>query len=263
MGLLNNNFAINIAKKVEHFLYQNADLITTVTPSFKKAITEKGAAPSGIKVITNGTDPDVFKMESKNEQLRTSLDLNDRFYVSYVGNIGLAQGLEHIIQSAVQIENEGQNGITFLIIGDGPKKEELKNLVSSNRLNNVLFIDRIPLEIASKYMNASDILLVPLAKDSIYKQFIPSKLFDSMAASKPVLLSVDGESRQIIEESNAGLYYEAENADKLTEKILWLKNHSKEAEEMGKRGRDFVTKNFTRKVQAQRMLEAFDELIAN
>jgi glycosyltransferase involved in cell wall biosynthesis len=263
MGALSNNFAINIAERIERLLYTKADLITTVTPSFRKTISGKGADLSKIKVITNGTDPDIFKIENVNGQLRTSLGLSDRFYVSYVGNIGLAQGLEHIIESAAQLDKKGYKDIAFLIIGDGPKKEELKSLVEFKKVGNVRFIDRVSLDIASKYMNASDILLVPLANDPIYSQFIPSKLFDSMAASKPILLSVDGEARKIIEQSEAGFYYEAESADQLSKKIIWLKTHTKEAEGMGRKGRDFVIKNYSRKVQAQKMLDSFQELILN
>ncbi len=84
-----------------------------------------------------------------------------------------------------------------------------------------------------------------------------------MAAARPVLLSVDGEARRIIEKSKGGIYYEVENAGQLTEKILWLKNHPEEAKAMGSRGRDYVIKNYTRSVQAQRMLDAIVSLRAD
>jgi glycosyltransferase involved in cell wall biosynthesis len=262
MGELNNSFAINVAEKIEKFLYRKAELITTVTPSFKKSIHSKGAALEKIEVITNGTDPDVFSIEKSNEGLRAILNLEDRFFVSYVGNIGLAQGLKHIIESAVKINSKGFKDICFLIIGDGPKKDELQELVTAKKIENVRFIDRVPLETASAYMNASEALLVPLANDPIYSQFVPSKLFDSMAASKPILLSVDGEAREILKDSNAGIYYEAENADELMQNIIWLKNHAQEAHEMGENGRQYVVDNYSRDVQAGKMLHSFEELIS-
>ncbi len=263
MGELNNSLAITVAEKIEEFLYKKADLITAVTPSFKKSIHQKGAKLSKIKVITNGTDPDMFTTEKSNGTLRERLKLDDRFFVSYVGNIGLAQGLKHIIKSAVKLKGKGYKDISFLIIGDGPKKEELQKLVAAKKLDNVTFIDRVPLETAAAYMNASDALLVPLANDPIYSQFIPSKLFDGMAASKPILLSVDGEAREILNNSKAGIYYEAENAGALAQHVIWIKNHPGEAQEMGKNGREYVVENFSREVQAQQMLESFEELMSN
>jgi len=261
MGELNNGFAINLAEKVEHFLYRKADLITAVTRSFKKSIADKDISGDKIKVITNGTDPELFVTEHSKKELRDNLGLRNHFLVSYIGNLGLAQGLEHIIEAAEQIQQTGLSDISFLIVGAGPKKKELKEIAGEKKLTNVTFVNRVPMEKAVEYMNASDALLVPLANDPIYSQFIPSKLFDSMAASKPVLLSVDGESRDILEYSNAGLYYEAEDDEKLFEKILWLKEHKERAERMGEKGRRYVIENYTREVQAMKMIKELQRII--
>ncbi len=258
MGQLNNQLAISIAKKIEHFLYRKADLITTVTNSFKRTISENGIINSKIDVITNGTDSDVFDLKDTKYELRKSLSLDRGFLVSYVGNIGLAQGLEHIIESARRLQNDGVIDIRFLIVGDGPEKRYLKEKAASANIHNIAFINRVPLAKASKYMSASDALLVPLADDPIYSQFVPSKLFDGMAAAKPILLSVNGEAREILKASKAGVYYEAENDKQLTEKILWLKNHPQEVSEMARNGYKFVNEHYTREAQAESMLHSFN-----
>jgi glycosyltransferase involved in cell wall biosynthesis len=261
MGQLNNQLAISLAEKTEHFLYKKADLITTVTHSFKQAIREKGVKKTKIDIVTNGTASEVFHLKSAKEELRISLNLDTCFLVSYVGNIGLAQGLGHIIDSALRLENKGVDDIKFLIVGDGPEKKHLKEKAASVNIHNITFVNRVPLAQASRYMNASDALLVPLADDPIYSQFVPSKLFDGMAAARPILLSVDGEAREILTDSKGGLYYEAENAKQLTQKILWLKANPKKALKMGKKGREFVNKHYTREVQAECMLYSFDSLV--
>lgn len=261
MGALNNEKAIKAAEKVEHFIYSKADLITVVTNSFKKSIIEKGFSPDKIEVVTNGTDPSVFNIKDTITELRKDLDLKeDDYIVAYIGNLGLAQGLDHIINAARAMEQRNIHDVTFLFVGDGPQKSDLMKLATELKVKNVKFIDRVPLHMAAKYMNASDVLLVPLADDPIYSQFIPSKFFDSMAASKPVLLSVDGESRWILDEAEAGMYYEAENAHQLTEKILCLKKHPEKAEAMAMNGSKFVKKNYTRDVQAGYMLDYFENL---
>jgi glycosyltransferase involved in cell wall biosynthesis len=123
-------------------------------------------------------------------------------------------------------------------------------------LQRVIFRDRVTLPEAVEFMNASDALLVPLADDPIYAKFIPSKLFDSMAAGKPVLLSVDGEARAILERAAAGLWYPAEQANGLVDAIHSLRNHPA-PNRFGIEGRRFVAEHYTRRAQALKMLHAF------
>lgn len=261
MGALNNEKAIKAAENIERFIYSKADLITVVTKSFKKSIIGKGFSHDKIEIVTNGTEPEVFNIKDNKSELRGELNLKkDDYLVSYVGNLGLAQGLNHIIIAAQIIEQQNIEDVTFLFVGDGPQKSNLMELVARLGVKNVIFRDRVPLDTAAKYMNASDVLLVPLGDDPIYSQFIPSKLFDSMAASNPVLLSVDGESRWILDEAQAGLYYEAENAKQLSEKIMFLKKHPEKAKEMALNGSKFVEKNYTRDVQAAHMLTFLEKL---
>lgn len=260
MGELNNKIAITIAEKIENFLYNKADLITVVTKSFKKSISQKGISENKIDIVTNGTDPVLFYLDEAKQTLRHKLGLQNSFLVSYIGNIGLAQGLDHIINAASLIQEKGLNNISFLIVGDGPKKDELKLESKEKSVINITFIDRVALNKAIEYMNASDVLLVPLADDPIYSQFIPSKLFDSMAAAKPILLSVNGESKSILEKAEAGVYYEAENERQLVDAIIWLKEHAEEAGIMAKNGRTFVKNNYSRDIQAQHMLNSFKKI---
>ena len=256
MGELSNAKAILLAEKIEGFLYRKADLITPVTDSFLETIASKGIPPTKMQVIPNGTEPDTFNTAASKESLRSRHQLPNKCIVSFIGNMGLAQGLEHVIVAAQQSWEKGEDQVLFLFVGDGPRKERLVKMTQEAGLTNVLFRDRVPLELAVEYMNASDYLIVSLANDPIYAKFIPSKLFDSMAASKPVLLSVDGESRVILDASAAGIYYPAENAQALLDAIEKLRTNPVIAQEMGIRGRDYVTQHFSRRAQALKMLEA-------
>jgi glycosyltransferase involved in cell wall biosynthesis len=85
--------------------------------------------------------------------------------------------------------------------------------------------------------------------------FVPSKLFDGLACGKPVLLSVDGEAREILEESGGGLFVPPGDADALAATIRHLLRHPEIRKEMGERGRSFVTRHYRRRDQAQRFTE--------
>jgi glycosyltransferase involved in cell wall biosynthesis len=256
MGELNNPRAIRLAERVERFLYRKADLITPVTESFKDTIAGMGIPRHKMVVITNGTEPEVFRSSESVASLREKWSLPDGFVVSFIGNLGLAQGLGHIIDAARILESREEKDITFLFVGDGPRKMSVMAAAEKAGLQRVIFRDRVTLPEAVEFMNASDALLVPLADDPIYAKFIPSKLFDSMAAGKPVLLSVDGEARAILERAAAGLWYPAEQANGLVDAIHSLRNHPA-PNRFGIEGRRFVAEHYTRRAQALKMLHAF------
>jgi glycosyltransferase involved in cell wall biosynthesis len=123
------------------------------------------------------------------------------------------------------------------------------------------FLDRVPLEEAAAHMAASDALLVPLEDHEIFQQFIPSKLFDSMASGCPVLLSVDGEARAILEDAGGGLYYPAEDGMALAASIGWLLDHPEERGVMAQRGREYAQAHCTRAAQAQKLTAFLEELV--
>jgi len=260
MGELNNPNTIRMAEAIELFLYRKSDLITVVTSSFRDTIEKMGVRSQKIRVISNGTDTQIFFSNDSVEILRIKFNLPSGFIVSFIGNLGLAQGLDHIIETAWMFHSEGNLDVFFLFVGDGPRKSDLMSKAVDKGLSNVIFRERVELPVASEYMNASDALLVPLADDPIYHKFIPSKLFDSMAAAKPVLLSVDGESHRILVDSDSGIWYPAENADCLKDVILELKKDSLKARQMGTKGKVYVEQHFTRRAQALKMLQAFSEM---
>ena len=252
MGELSNPAAINLATRLEHFIYKRADVIAAVTDSFCEDI--KRIVPhKEIHRVTNGTVPEHFRVSESKDALRRELGLADGFLAAYVGNIGLAQGLDHIVEAARLIDGRDQ-GIHFLIVGGGSAEGRLASRVNEVELSNLELRGRVDVGTAARYMAAADVLLVPLGDHPIYKKFIPSKLFDSMAAGRPLLLSVDGEARRLLEQADAGWYYPAQDAAALVEALLVAKRRTADLDDIGRRGRGFVEKYFTRAVEARRMV---------
>lgn len=277
MGMLDRPVAVRVARAIERFIYKRADGITAVTDSFCRHIASITGADKPIARVMNGTEPALFQQDAERATIRAALGLEESFVVGYVGNLGLAQGLEHVLDAAVLFplpnplpEGEGTTrevrlndsapNVHFLILGSGPMREALMQGAGRRGLTNVTFLPRMNLKEAAAHMAASDALLVPLASHPIYRQFIPSKLFDSMAAGKPVLLSVDGEARAILEEADAGLYYAAEDGEALAECIRRLRDQPKEADAIGKRGRNYATEHCARAVQVGKLVGFLEEL---
>ncbi len=260
MGHLENPAAARIGKAIERFIYRGADGITAATAGFCDHVRSVvGIAPPTRRVM-NGTEPSVFEKEDRREETRSSLGVaEDSFVVTYAGTMGRLQGLGHIIDAAIDLRDEEE--VVIHVRGSGELEESLRAEVERNKLSNVEFFDHCPLEEAAAHMAASDALLVPLADDPIFQKFIPSKLFDSMASGRPVLLSVDGEAREILEEAEAGLFYPPEDGEALAEKIRWLLAHPDERTAMGDRGQRYARAHCTRAVQAEKMMQFLESLV--
>jgi glycosyltransferase involved in cell wall biosynthesis len=259
VGELREGRALRLAKRLELFLYTRADGITAVTRGFCESIARLAPAGKPIVRITNGTVPEVFERAADTTAFRARFGLEGCYVVTFAGNLGVAQGLGHLLDTA-EILVRKDFAVRIVLMGDGPVRETLGAEAARRRLTNVVFVPRASLDEAAGGMAASDALLVPLARHPIYRMFIPSKLFDCMASGKPVLLSVDGEAREILDQAGGGLFYPAEDGQALADLVLWLKAHPTEAAGMGRRAAAYVRSRFDRRSEAARMAAFLAEI---
>jgi glycosyltransferase involved in cell wall biosynthesis len=223
-----------------------------VTEGFIKHISNLGIESEKLHHVPNGTIPEIFNPSDIDIHLKAKLGLEGKFIITFAGNHGIAQGLDTIIESANQLKEHLD--IVFFFIGEGPVKQSLIALKEKYHLSNVIFHPKVPIDQIAKYINMSDVLLVPLKKDEVFHTFIPSKMFDFMCCAKPIILSVDGEARQILEDkAKAGRFVPSEDATKLSNTILWLRENPELRSEYGRNGREFVLKEYLREQQAQKL----------
>lgn len=261
MGELDDGWMAAAARSMERFIYRTADGITAVTESFCRDIDDRVDPGTPVVRIPNGTSPESFQVAHGRQRLRERLGLPGEFLVTYAGTIGLAQGLPHVLETGELLDRDGLPA-KILLVGDGPLRESLRREATSRGVDSVLFRERVPLDQAAEYMAASDALLVPLGNRPIYRKFIPSKLFDAMAVGRPILLSVDGEARDILDQAGAGIYYPAEDASELASAIRELMS-SPELDKIGARGREFVVEHYSRAVQAKEMARFLERIVAD
>ncbi len=214
VGAMKKSKAIDIFEKIEHFMYRSANLIIPVTNAFKRRLVERGIKEDKIRVVTNGVDRTKFVPVEKKKELLERLNLKGKFVIGYIGTHGMAHGLDFIINCLPDVSDKD---IQFLFVGDGAAKQPTIEQANALGLKNVTFLESVPKEKVGDYLGITDVVLVPLRKSDTFKTVIPSKIFESAAMQKPILLGVDGQAREIIEEYNAGLYYEPENK----ESFLW------------------------------------------
>lgn len=257
-----NSYFYKFLDRMAMFLYRKSTKIVVVTDGFKEELVSKKRIPSEkIEVIKNGVDSDLFRPLPDTERIKNELGFQGKFIVSYIGTIGLSHGIEVVMQAARLLKMKLPD-LVFLIVGDGPERERVLKIKEDENLSNLIFLGEQPRERIPFFINASDICLVPLKKTEIFRTRIPAKMFEIMACEKPIILTADGEARKIaVEEAKAGLYVEPENVEGLLRAILLLHGNSNLRSELGKNGREFVTRNFSRKIQAEDYLEILNLLV--
>jgi len=134
-------------------------------------------------------------------------------------------------------------------------------MAAASNLRNLRFIDQQPREKVPAYIRASDVCLVPLKKSDLFKTVIPSKMLEFMSCGRPVILGVNGQARAILEEACGGLAIEPENADALASAIRYLATNRDTARDLGKNGRAYIIRRFSRSRSAQLYIRALEELL--
>jgi glycosyltransferase involved in cell wall biosynthesis len=245
-------------EKVEVHLYDVAQRIVVVTDSFRRRLIERGVPSDKISVIKNGVDLGRFSPLGRETSLRARLGYEDRFVVSYVGTLGMAHGLDAVLDVAKSLE--GRDDIRFLFVGDGAEGVRLKARADDEGLKNVTFLGALPRDAMNEVYATSDACLVSLRKTDLFQTVIPSKIFEILAMARPVILSVDGEARSIVEASEGGIFVPPEDVAAMREAILALAIDRDRCTKMGELGRRYVIGAFDRRKLAEDYLRVLEEV---
>ena len=261
-GVVTNKHIIKFSYLLEKFIYSKATLINVLTPAFRDVlINKKGIIPEKIIYIPNAADfslSDSYLKKFNVDNFKEVNNLNNKFIITYVGAHGVANHLEQILYTASLMTDFN---VLFLLIGQGMEKNRLKTIAVELKLNNVQFIDSVPKSEIFKYILASDVGCSVLKNVDTFKTVYSNKTFDYMSCKKPILMAIDGVSRALIEEANAGLFVEPENPEDFKNKILFYMNNQNTLLEHGNNGYNFAKLNFDRKVLAQKYIHSIKSKI--
>ena len=189
----------------------------------KEKITEKGISASKISIIYNGTNTTCFFPEKPDLSLKYSFGLKeDDFVILYAGTIGRANKVEFLINAAIEIEKQGYLKIKFLMVGDGNRKNKVKERAQEFNLKNIIFHEKVPLDQLNKIMQISDIGVVCFAPFKILETNSANKFFDYLAAGLPVLINYKGWQARYLEEFNCGLSANQLDINQFVDNILFF-----------------------------------------
>lgn len=232
VGVLDNTIIIKVFNKIERMLYKNANRIIVNSKGFITHISSSADIPTNlISYIPNGAIED---------ELTTS-NVDKGFNVIYAGNIGLAQDAEMILKLAEELNKKN---INLNIIGYGMKAYELKQYVKENKMKNVLFFNPLTRNECLKIISKSQVGIVTLNDKQVFETVLPGKIIDYMTRGVPIVGSVSGFSKKLIEDTESGFVVNEKNVDEMIKKIEILHDNSNLRSKMSSNGRKAVRENF-------------------
>src|SRR5690606_16727418 len=221
----------------------------TVGEGYRQNILAKVDVDDRLSVIMNGVDLSKFEQAEPESvaEFRRQWKLHDRFVCSYVGTIGMAHGLEVVIEAAAMLREQQRRDVVFLLVGDGARRAELERLARERGVADlVVFAGRQPRELMPVVLSASDACLVHLRGTELFGSVVPSKIFETMAMQRPILMGVRGEALAIVLEAGAGIEIEPESPQELVAAIDRLSGDRALCRSMGASGLTYVAERFDR-----------------
>lgn len=257
VGVLRQPLLIRLSEWLEHFLYKHADQLVVNSPGFIEHVCEGGARK--IDLVPNGAEVAMFDPTATGEPFREQLGLQTKYIALYAGAHGLSNDLGILLEAANRLRQ--LKDLAIVLIGDGKDKPALLAQAAQLGLTNVYFLPPIPKKEMPGALAAANACIAILKPISMYATVYPNKVFDYMAAGRPIVLAIDGVIRKVVEDAQAGIFVEPGDAQALAEAIQYLVEHQQEGTAMGLRGRDQVERNFNRPVLADQMASIMEKMV--
>jgi glycosyltransferase involved in cell wall biosynthesis len=200
VGVLKNPILISLSEWLERFLYLRADRVMVNSPGFLQPVTSRGA--KRVELIPNGADPSMFDPANSGESFRKASHLDDKFVALYAGAHGMSNDLNVVLDSAALLADN--KNIQIVLLGDGKEKSALMEQARRMKLTNVTFLPSMPKTEMADALAGADACIAILKPLEEYKRTYPNKVFDYMAAGRPVVLVIDGVIREVVEAASCG-----------------------------------------------------------
>jgi len=260
VGALGNPMAIWWLRRMARTIYRRADHIVALSPGMKEGVVRAGVAPSRVTLIPNASDLDLFRPDLDGRAARERLGLGKRFAAVYFGAMGLANGLEYVIEAARILAERKQDHIVLVLQGGGGKRDELVALARRLDLQNVVFGELVPKEEVPAIVAGCDVCLT-IARPGKDPTWSPNKLFDSLAAGKPVLINIGGWLGEMIARNACGRFVAPDRPVALADALVELSQNPVLCEQMGRNARTLAERDFDRNLLAARLEHVLAQVV--
>lgn len=259
-GASDESAMIKIVRAIERRAYRAADCITCTTNAMADTVSRRGAASEKIVLLPNGADTDRFVPLPASNPVTDQFPFGDRFVAMYAGVLGLKHDLETVLEAASMVRSEKQ--ILFVLAGNGAQYDHLVQRAAQMKLDNVLFTGEHGVEEVPYMLARADLCLSSLLPHPYLEKIISVKIFEYLACGKPVVAAQEGEGANIVRACDGGIVVPPEDAAAMASAILELYRDPERRASMGRRGKQYVEQNYSRRVIAERLGSLMKSLYA-
>ena len=258
-GALRGRVPINLALWLESLAYRRASVITTVTPPLVDRLARKRGAGGKVRLLLNAVDTTRFDPQFDPVAARATLGWGPGFTLVYSGTVGIAQGLDTLIDAAQRLSSVD---VTIRVIGDGIEAADVKARAATLGLTRIVFQPSVPAADVPTVLAAADGILVLLRAGPLYEESLPTKLLEGLAAGRPIVASADGYPAALVREAGAGVTCRAEESVELADAIASLRTHPGR-EAMGLAASDLARTRFSRQTSVAALADALHSIVGS
>lgn len=251
MGVIKNPVVLWMMSVLEWTSYHSADRLVGLSPGIVDGIIKRGIAPEKVASIPNGCDLDIFA--SEHQVWRPEGVQPTDLMAIFTGTHGLANGLNAVLDAAVELKKRQRTDIKLVLVGDGMQKKALLERAAELQLDNVIFHDPVNKAKLAGLMASADIGLQILANvPAFYYGTSPNKFFDYISAGLPVLNNYPGWLAELITKEQCGFAVPPENPQAFADALEQAENQREKLIEMGRNGQQVAREKFNRSILSQK-----------
>lgn len=255
MGFVNNYFLKGFLYSLEKFIYRYASSVVGLSPAIKSAI-EKRIPGKKVHLIPNMADTEFYFPTAKSDDLLRKLNIPGQLTVSYIGAVGLANGLDYFVECARACQN-AEMPVHFILCGEGALLEYLKRIVSKHQLKNFSIIPFQDRKGVKEIMNVTDVAFICYKPLPVLETGSPNKYFDGLAAGKMIAINFGGWIKEEIEGKACGIYADPRFPTDFVKKIEPFVFDSERLKQCQQASRLLAETKYSREILSARFAEIF------
>ncbi|WP_020411335.1 glycosyltransferase family 4 protein [Microbulbifer variabilis] len=252
-GFVKHKYLLKTIGRLVKRIYAGCDTLLVQSRSFIEPVA-RYARREKIIYYPNSIDVSTPDEVVNGVPLELTELLDQHFSVVFAGNLGAAQAVETLLETAILLKHYPE--IRLVLVGGGSRVEWLHSQKQVHQLDNLILPGRFSMAVMPQIFDHSDVLLVSLKDEEIFAKTIPSKIQAYLAAGRPIIASLRGEGARIVTESGAGTACDPEDPSALAALICSMKNlPAAELQKMGQAGKAYFYEHFEMSNQVMRLVE--------
>ncbi len=246
LGMLTDHRVIAIANRMADYSYRHAAMVTAIGPGMVDALLKRGVPSTKVRYLPNWVDTRWIYPAPRMSPWRRRIGVDeDTFLILYVGNLGYKQQMSVAVEAARLLRH--RRDLAFVIVGDGPERPRIAELINRYRLKNIQLLGVQPREDLNPMLAASDLHLLHQRKE-VVDMVAPSKLLTYSASGRPILFAgvTESEGARFVVAGKCGVIITPEDPGQIAQSIMELQADPAARLRMGQNARSYVEAHFTR-----------------